>query len=67
MKEELETTPADDMEETEEVIVFTKEEFEALMAEEGIDEEEEDAEEIFGAIKERYESIVKNLNSFGNT
>ena len=46
MKEELENTHADDMEETEEVIVFTKEEFEALMAEEGIDEEEEDAEEI---------------------
>ena len=46
MKEELENTHADDLEETEEVIVFTKEEFEALMAEEGIDEEEEDAEEI---------------------
>ena len=44
MKEELENTHADDMEETEEVIVFTKEEFEALMAEEGIDEDEEDAE-----------------------
>ena len=46
MKEELENTHADDLEETEEVVVFTKEEFEALMAEEGIDEEEEDAEEI---------------------
>ena len=45
MKEELENTHADDLEETEEVIVFTKEEFEALMAEEGIDEEE-DVEEI---------------------
>ena len=41
MKEELENTHADDLEETEEVIVFTKEEFEALMAEEGIDEDEE--------------------------
>ena len=40
-KEELENTHADDLEETEEVIVFTKEEFEALMAEEGIDEDEE--------------------------
>ena len=46
MNEEIEITHADDLEETEEVIVFTKEEFEALMAEEGIDEEEEDAEEI---------------------
>ena len=46
MQEELENTHADDLEETEEVIVFTKEEFEALMAEEGIDEEEEDAEEV---------------------
>ena len=46
MKEEIEITHADDLEETEEVIVFTKEEFEALMAEEGIDEEEEDAEEV---------------------
>lgn len=45
MNEELENTHADDLEETEEVIVFTKEEFEALMAEEGIDENE-DAEEI---------------------
>jgi len=43
MNEELENTHADDPEETEEVIVFTKEEFEALMAEEGIDEDEEDA------------------------
>ena len=41
MNEELENIHADDMEETEEVIVFTKEEFEALMAEEGIDEDEE--------------------------
>ena len=41
MKEELENTHADDLEETEEVVVFTKEEFEALMAEEGIDEDEE--------------------------
>ena len=41
MKEEIEITHADDLEETEEVIVFTKEEFEALMAEEGIDEDEE--------------------------
>ena len=46
MKEELENTHVDDLEETEEVIVFTKEEFEALMAEEGLDEEEADAEEI---------------------
>ena len=46
MNEEIEITHADDLEETEEVIVFTKEEFEALMAEEGIDEEEEDAEEV---------------------
>ena len=41
MKEELENPHADDLEETEEVVVFTKEEFEALMAEEGIDEDEE--------------------------
>ena len=41
MKEELENTHADDLEETEEVVVFTKKEFEALMAEEGIDEDEE--------------------------
>ena len=39
--EEIEITHADDLEETEEVVVFTKEEFEALMAEEGIDEDEE--------------------------
>ena len=44
MNEEIEITHADDLEETEEVVVFTKEEFEALMAEEGIDEDEEDAE-----------------------
>ena len=42
MNEELENTHADDLEETEEVIVFTKEEFEALMAEEGIDEDTKD-------------------------
>ena len=36
MNEEIEITHADDLEETEEVVVFTKEEFEALMAEEGI-------------------------------
>ena len=41
MNEEIEITHADDLEETEEVVVFTKEEFEALMAEEGIDEDEE--------------------------
>ena len=41
MKEEIEITHADDLEETEEVVVFTKEEFEALMAEEGIDEDKE--------------------------
>ena len=41
MNEEIEITPTDDLEETEEVVVFTKEEFEALMAEEGIDEDEE--------------------------
>ena len=46
MNKEIEITHADDLEETEEVVVFTKEEFEALMAEEGIDEEEEDAEEV---------------------
>ena len=41
MNEEIEITHADNLEETEEVVVFTKEEFEALMAEEGIDEDEE--------------------------
>ena len=41
MNEEIEITHVDDLEETEEVVVFTKEEFEALMAEEGIDEDEE--------------------------
>jgi len=41
MNKEIEITHADDLEETEEVVVFTKEEFEALMAEEGIDEDEE--------------------------
>ena len=33
MNEEIEITHADDLEETGEVVVFTKEEFEALMAE----------------------------------
>ena len=46
MNDKAENIHADDLEETEEVIVFTKEEFESLMAEEGIDEEEEDTEEI---------------------
>ena len=32
MNEEIEITHADDLEETEEVVVFTKEEFEALIA-----------------------------------
>ena len=41
MNDKAENIHADDLEETEEVIVFTKEEFEALMAEEGIDEDEE--------------------------
>lgn len=45
MNEEIENIHSDDLEETEEVVVFTKEEFEALMAEEGIDEDE-DTEEI---------------------
>ena len=61
MKEELENTHTDDLEETEEVIVFTKEEFETLMAEEGIDED------FYQRIRRAaFGSNLRGLNSFEN-